>query len=86
LTEIANAMNRAFPIAALPAMFLTQAQRYGEKVLYRFAREGQWRSLTWNETLSQVREIALGLVLPGIDRGDRVAIFTSNRVEWLLAD
>jgi long-chain acyl-CoA synthetase len=67
-------------------MFLTQAQRYGEKVLYRFARDGQWRSLTWNEALSQVREIALGLVLPGIDRGDRVAIFASNRVEWLLAD
>jgi long-chain acyl-CoA synthetase len=83
---IANAMNQVFPYNSLAAMFLAQAQRYGGKVLYRFSRDGQWRSLTWKEALVQVREIALGLVSLGIDRGDRVAIFASNRVEWLLAD
>ena len=56
-------------------MFLAQAQGYGDKVLYRFSRDGQWRSLSWKEALVQVREIALGLVSLGIDRGDRVAIF-----------
>ncbi len=79
-------MNQAFPYSSLAAMFIAQAGRYGQKVLYRFSRDGQWRSLTWNEALSQVREIALGLVSLGIERGDRVAIFASNRVEWLLAD
>ena len=58
-------------------MFLAQAQGYGDKVLYRFSRDGQWRSLSWKEALVQVREIALGLVSLGIDRGDRVAIFAS---------
>ena len=79
-------MNQIFPFASLAAMFLAQARRYGDKVLYRFSRDGQWRSLTWDEALIQVREIALGLVSLGVDRGDRVAIFSANRVEWLLAD
>lgn len=67
-------------------MFLSQAHRYGNRVLYRFVQGGRWCTLTWNETLTQVREIALGLVSLGIKPGDRVAIFASNRVEWLLAD
>ena len=67
-------------------MFLSQAYRYENKVLYRFVQGGRWHSLTWNETLTHVREIALGLVSLGIKPGDRVAIFANNRVEWLLAD
>jgi long-chain acyl-CoA synthetase len=71
---------------SLAAMFLSQAERYREKVLSRFVQKGRWHSLTWSETLAQIREIALGLISLGIQRGDRVAILSSNRVEWLLVD
>lgn len=47
---------------SLAALFVAQAKRYPTKILYRFWRAGQWRSLTWKEALGQVREIALGLV------------------------
>jgi long-chain acyl-CoA synthetase len=67
-------------------MFLSQTERYGNRVLYRFAEDGNWQSYTWNQALSLVRELALGLVSLGIQRGDRVAIFSSNRVEWNLVD
>lgn len=67
-------------------MFLSQADRYGNKVLYRFVQEGHWRSLTWSEARAQVREIGLGLTSLGVGRGDRVAILSSNRVEWHLVD
>ena len=77
------------PIAqykSLAAMFLSQAGRYGNRILYRFAQDGRWHSLTWTEALTHVREIALGLVSVGINPGDRVAIFANNRLEWLLVD
>ena len=32
---------------SLAALFLAQADRYRDKVLYRFSRVGQWHSLTW---------------------------------------
>ncbi|MBI4523431.1 MAG: long-chain fatty acid--CoA ligase [Deltaproteobacteria bacterium] len=67
-------------------MFLVQAKRYGDRVLYRFFREGEWRSYTWQEALLLVREVGTGLLSLGVTRGDRLAIFSANRVEWSLAD
>lgn len=71
---------------SLAALFLAQADRYRNKILYRLWQTGQWRSLTWAEALIQVREMAQGLISLGAARGDRVVIFSSNRVEWHLAD
>jgi long-chain acyl-CoA synthetase len=71
---------------SLADMFISQAKRYGEKVLYRFPRNSDWESYSWNEALLRVREIALGLLSLEARRGDRVAIFSSNRVEWNLVD
>ena len=67
-------------------MFLSQVKRYGDRVLYRCARDGQWGELTWNDARREVREIALGLLSLEVRKGDRVAIFSSNRVEWSLID
>ena len=71
---------------SLAELFLSQVKRYGKRELYRFARDGGWQSYTWEETLSRVREIALGLISLGVKRGDRAAIFSANRVEWSLID
>ena len=81
-----NAKTEFAGYRSLAALFVTQAKRYQTKVLYRFWRAGQWQSLTWNDALTQVKEIALGLVSLGVSRGDRVAIFAGNCVDWLLVD
>ena len=43
-------------------------------------------SISYAELGSIVREIARGLIALGIERGDRVAILSSTRAEWTLAD
>jgi long-chain acyl-CoA synthetase len=71
---------------SLAAMFCAQAKYYQDRVLYRYWQEGQWRSLSWNEALCQVRQIALGWISLGISRGDRIVLLSGNRLEWHLID
>ena len=71
---------------SLAALFLSQAKRYRSKILYRFAHSGNWQAYSWDESLRQVRALALGLVSLGVKQGDRVAILSNNRVEWNLID
>lgn len=52
----------------------------------REKREGIWREHTWAEYALRVRAFGLGLVALGIGRGDRVAIHSEDRPEWLFAD
>jgi long-chain acyl-CoA synthetase len=39
-----------------------------------------------SELIGRVRELSLGLTALGLDRGDRVAILSESRPEWLLTD
>jgi len=53
---------------------------------FLYPEEGAWKFLSWRETGVRVREIACGLLSLGLAAGDRVAIVSSTRVEWILAD
>ncbi|MCU7824864.1 AMP-dependent synthetase/ligase [Kitasatospora sp. DSM 101779] len=46
----------------------------------------QWRSLTWAQTAERVRAVAAGLMSLGIEAEDRVAVSSTTRVEWIIAD
>ncbi len=45
-----------------------------------------WKTLTWRDTLLRARELASGLLASGLKPGQCVAIASSTRVEWALAD
>ena len=47
---------------------------------------GQWRHLSWQQTWQQAQHIAAGIAHHGVKRGDRVAIFANNSIEWTLVD
>ncbi|MEU2913379.1 AMP-dependent synthetase/ligase [Streptomyces massasporeus] len=46
----------------------------------------QWHSLTWAQAGERVKVIAAGLLALGVQPEQRVAISSSTRVEWILAD
>ena len=46
----------------------------------------EWVTVTWSELDEVVREIGAGLIALGVEPEDRVAIASSTRYEWALAD
>jgi long-chain acyl-CoA synthetase len=48
--------------------------------------EGGWRSISAKEMLERARNIAAGLHSLGIRKGERVAILSDSRLEWVLSD
>ena len=57
-----------------------------EAFRYRGPAEDQWHSLTWSQAGKKIEWLAAGLVELGLQIGDRVAIVSSTRIEWILAD
>ncbi len=57
-----------------------------ERVCMREKRFGIWRGITWRDYWEQVGLVAHGLVSLGVGPGDRVAIHSENRSEWLYTD
>ena len=52
----------------------------------REKRLGIWQAVTWAEYWEQSSLVAHGLASLGVEPGDRVAIHSENRPEWLFAD
>ena len=70
----------------LVAMFLTRAEEKGDQPFLWAKRHGEWRSISWAEAARQVAALAQSLKRIGLQPGDRVALVSENRPEWLLAD
>lgn len=75
-----EAVNRTFA-----QMLCDRAEREPDVVAYCSWAGGAARPTTWSEYLRQVREVALGLHDLGAVPGDRVAIVSATRHEWVVA-
>jgi long-chain acyl-CoA synthetase len=73
-------------LATLPQLLRERARQAPGRVAFRHKELGIWRETTWAEYLGRVRAFAFGLRSLGIGPGDRVAIHSENRPEWLFAD
>jgi long-chain acyl-CoA synthetase len=67
-------------------LFVDRVGRTPAAEAFRFPRGGDWESVTWAQTDARVRQIAAGLVALGIESEQRVALASSTRYEWVIAD
>jgi long-chain acyl-CoA synthetase len=67
-------------------MFLDEAARKGDRPFLWVKHEGRYRPTSWRETADAVRALALGLRQLGLNPGERVALISENRPEWMIAD
>jgi len=69
------------------ALFLERVAESPQAEAFRFPDAAeQWQTRTWRETGTEVTRIAAGLIALGIESEQRVAIASSTRYEWILAD
>lgn len=66
--------------------FQTGVERLGERVYLRQPINGKYIEYSWNETARQARNVAYQLTQMGVNAGDKVAIWSKNCAEWIVAD
>jgi long-chain acyl-CoA synthetase len=70
-----------------PASLLRHhARTRPDDVALRVKNRGIWREITWAQYWDQVECFAHALIAAGIDVGDRIAIHSENRPEWVYTD
>ena len=68
------------------AVFRNRSQTYNSRLALEKKRDGRWESVTWAEYYEQARAAGMGLNALGINRGDRLALLSENRLEWIYTD
>jgi long-chain acyl-CoA synthetase len=72
--------------ATLATMFWSRVERSGDRPAQQFKQGGTWKTTTWREVGEIVREVALGLIALGRQKGEAVALLSASRPEWVQAD
>jgi long-chain acyl-CoA synthetase len=67
-------------------MLVRHADTRARGVALRVKRLGRWEEMTWADYERRATRIGLGLRELGVGTGDRVAVLSDNRPEWLFAD
>jgi long-chain acyl-CoA synthetase len=76
----------ASEIRTLNELFLRAVATHAKPDCFLFKSEGRYQGVSSQEALRKVAALASVLSNQGVERGDRVAILSENRVEWALTD
>ena len=66
-----------------PKLLYSNYQQWGNRgVALRKKEYGIWREYSWTDCYEKVKDLFLGLVSLGIEKGDKVSILADNNPEW----
>lgn len=66
--------------------FEEKADKYGDHPLLWEKRDGRFRSMTYKETHERVITLTSGLLALGVEKGDRIALLSEGRNDWLISE
>jgi len=70
----------------IPALFQKTVSEMGGSSAFRFERDGEWQTLTWNDYAQRAQAVAGGLKKRGLSKGDHVVLLTKNSPEFHIFD
>lgn len=62
------------------------AQKYGSNPYLLEKITDKYQSITFTETKEQVYQVAAGLLALGIKKGDRIALLSESRTDWVISE
>jgi long-chain acyl-CoA synthetase len=71
---------------SVAALFQQTARQRGDRPALHFRAGQRWVPISWKEYLTAVTRVGNGLLAEGVKPADRVAIWSTNRPEWQIAD
>lgn len=74
------------PSRTLPSLFESSAERFGNNVQIWEKRESTYQGTTYRQIRDLVHRCAAGLMRLGVARGDRIALISEGRKEWVVAE
>src|SRR5439155_21398276 len=83
--EIAG-LGGAMAADTLARMFWDRVEKSAGRPAQSFKQGAGWKTVTWREVGENVRELALGLIALGRQKGEQVALLSASRAEWVQGD
>ena len=75
-----------YAVTTLSRLFLQACRTHRKADRMMVKKHGAWKSISTAEFETTVRRLSLGFQALGLKPGDRVAILSENRPEWVMAD
>ncbi|MCX6764974.1 MAG: AMP-binding protein, partial [Candidatus Nealsonbacteria bacterium] len=72
--------------STIPEVFFETAGKLGNKPALLYKRSGVYFPITYKELAEKVKVFASALDKFGVKKGERVAILSENRPEWVISD
>lgn len=67
----------------IASMLERNVNRFRDKIIYAEKQKGQYIGITWKNFLEDVRHILTNLVKYGFEKGDKIMVYSPNRIEML---
>jgi len=70
----------------IPELFEGSVSKYPDNVLVWEKKDGQYKGISFTEIKERVYRFAAGLMALGVKKGDRIALLSEGRSEWLISE
>jgi len=74
------------PYQSIYELFSKISSTNPDKVAYRYKSGGVWKNVRWRDQVETCKKISKSLMALGVKKGERVAILSQTRLEWVQCD